>query len=107
MYASAWPVMNTLNFTPGLYEIRISAAVQYGFENTVKTPFIAEKMYLCIMEKAQVNFDTPTMSKAVQAFVRSRAIRLGSFIAYEENGNIIKEDPRTGQKTIVKAAQKE
>ncbi len=63
-------------------------------------------MYLCIMEKAQVNFDTPTMSKAVQAFVRSRAIRLGSFIAYEENGNIIKEDPRTGQKTIVKAAQK-
>jgi hypothetical protein len=58
------------------------------------------------MEKAQVNFNMATMGKAVQAFVRSRAIRLGSFIAYVENGNIIKEDPRTGQKTIVKAAKK-
>jgi hypothetical protein len=58
------------------------------------------------MEKAQVNFNMAIMGKAVQAFVRSRAIRLGSFIAYVENGNIIKEDPRTGQKTIVKAAKK-
>ena len=58
------------------------------------------------MKKALVNFNMAIMGKAVQAFVRSRAIRLGSFIAYEENGNIIKEDPRTGQKTIVKAAKK-
>jgi hypothetical protein len=58
------------------------------------------------MEKAQVNFNIEEMSKDVQAFVRSRAIRFGSFIAYEENGKIIKEDPRTGQKTIVKVAQK-
>jgi hypothetical protein len=58
------------------------------------------------MQKALLNFDMSTMGKAVQAFVRSRAIRLGSFIAYEENGNIIKEDPRTGQKIIIKAAKK-
>jgi hypothetical protein len=58
------------------------------------------------MEKGQVNFDFPGVGKAVQAFVRERAIRLGSFIAYEENGNIIKEDPRTGVKTVVKAAAK-
>ena len=58
------------------------------------------------MEKAQVNFNMAEMGKAVQAFVRSRAIRLGSFIAYEENGKIIKEDPRTGQKTIVQASPK-
>ena len=59
------------------------------------------------MEKAQVNFNIAEMSKAVQAFVRSRAIRFGSFIAYEENSKIVKEDPRTGQKTIVQAAQKQ
>jgi hypothetical protein len=63
-------------------------------------------MYLYTMGKALVNFDTPTMGNAVQAFVRSRAIRYGSFIAYEENGNIIKEDPRTGVKAIVKAVKK-
>ena len=58
------------------------------------------------MEKAQVNFDIPYMSKAVQAFVRSRAIRLGSFIAYEKNGEIVREDPRTGKKTIIKPGTK-
>ena len=47
-----------------------------------------------------------TIGKEMEAFVRSRAIKFGSFVAYEENGKIIKEDPRTGQKTIVQSTQK-
>ena len=58
------------------------------------------------MEHMQVNFNMATIGKDVEAFVRSRAIRLGSFVAYEENGNIVKEDPRTGQKTIIHSIQK-
>ena len=58
------------------------------------------------MERTQVNFNMATIGKDVEAFVRSRAIRLGSFIVYEEDGKIIKEDPRTGQKTVVQSPQK-
>lgn len=47
-----------------------------------------------------------TIGKEMEAFVRSRAIQFGSFVAYEENGKIIKEDPRTGLKTVVPSAQK-
>jgi hypothetical protein len=54
------------------------------------------------MEQKLINFDMATIAKAVGAFVRARAIRLGSFLVYEENGQIIKEDPRTGQKTVIK-----
>ena len=57
------------------------------------------------MQKSKVNFEFPQMSNAVKAFVRERAIRLGSFIAYEENGVLIKENPRTGQKTVVQPTQ--
>ncbi len=53
------------------------------------------------MEQVNVNFNMATIGKDVEAFVRSKAIQLGSFIAYEENSKIIKEDPRTGQKTVV------
>ena len=58
------------------------------------------------MERVRVHFDVPKMSKAVQAFVRARAIKHGSFIAYKENGYIVRENPRTGEKTIVKPSQK-
>lgn len=58
------------------------------------------------MERVQVNFNMATIGKDVEAFVRSRAIQLGSFIAYEENGKIIKENPRTGEKTVVQSTQK-
>ena len=47
-----------------------------------------------------------TIGKDVEAFVRSRASRLGSFIVYQENGKIIKEDPRTGQKTVLQPSEK-
>jgi hypothetical protein len=53
-----------------------------------------------------INFNIEKISKAVKALVRSRAIEYGSIIAYEENGNIIKEDPRTGSKVIVKVPEK-
>jgi hypothetical protein len=58
------------------------------------------------MEQMQVNFNMATIGKDVEAFVRSRAIRLGSYIVYEDDGKIIKEDPRTGQKTVVQFPQK-
>jgi len=58
------------------------------------------------MEHAKVNFNMATIGKGVEAFVRSRAIQLGSFVVYEENGQIIQEDPRTGQKTVIQSAQK-
>ena len=58
------------------------------------------------MEQRKVNFDLATIGKAVEAFVRSRAIRLGSYIIYEENGKIIKEDPRTGQKTVLQSSER-
>lgn len=58
------------------------------------------------MERRKVNFNMATIGKAVEAYVRSRAIRLGSFIVYEENGKIIKEDPRTGQKTVLQSSER-
>jgi hypothetical protein len=58
------------------------------------------------MQKAPVNINIAKMGKAVQAYVRSRAIRTGSFIIYQENNAIIKEDPRTGQKTIISSGVK-
>jgi hypothetical protein len=59
-----------------------------------------------IMGKALVNFDIEKMSRDVQAYVRSQAIHHGTFIAYEENGKLINEDPRTGVKTVVKILEK-
>jgi len=55
---------------------------------------------------APVNINMAEMGKAVQAYVRSRAIRAGSFIIYQENNVIVKEDPRTGQKTIISPSLK-
>jgi hypothetical protein len=58
------------------------------------------------MQKAPVNINMAEMGKAVQAYVRSRAIRAGSFIIYQENNVIVKEDPRTGQKTVISPSVK-
>ncbi len=54
------------------------------------------------MEKAPVHFDMKAMEKAVPAFVRARAIKAGSCIIYMETGQIIKENPRTGEKTVIR-----
>jgi hypothetical protein len=68
--------------------------------------YYSKKDYLYIMEQIPVNFNMATIGKDVEAFVRSRAIRLDSFIIYEEDGNVIKEYPRTGQKTILQSSKK-
>jgi hypothetical protein len=53
------------------------------------------------MESTKIIFDMDSFGKALPAFVRERAIRYGSFIVYEENGQLIKEDPRTGKKILL------
>jgi hypothetical protein len=58
------------------------------------------------MNTSLVNINTAKMSDAVQVFVHKQAMRFGTFIIYQENGNIIKEDPHTGQKTIVPSSKK-
>jgi uncharacterized lipoprotein YbaY len=50
-----------------------------------------------------LHFDMDKLGKAVRAYVRARAIQNGSLIAYVEKGQIVKENPRTGQKTTIKA----
>ena len=58
------------------------------------------------MKKSLVNFDGDRFGKAVEAYVRDRAIRKGSFMVYEEDTEIVKEDPRTGKKTVLSAWEK-
>lgn len=58
------------------------------------------------MKKNRVNIDVERTGKAVEAFVRERAIRKGSFMVYEEDQAILKEDPRTGKKTVLSTASK-
>jgi len=58
------------------------------------------------MEQSKINFNWATMGKEVAAFVRARAIEHGTSIFYKEDGKIIEEDPRTGQKTVVRQVKK-
>jgi hypothetical protein len=57
------------------------------------------------MEKAPVNFkihfDMKYMEKAVPEFVRERAKKAGSYVIYMKNNELIKEDPRTGEKIVI------
>lgn len=57
------------------------------------------------MNNPMVNINMTEMANAVQAFVRSRAIKSGSSIVYKEKGIIIKEDPRTGHKTTISSSK--
>lgn len=54
------------------------------------------------MEKASVHFDMDAMVNGLPAYIREKAKKAGSSIIYAENGHIIKEDARTGQKTILR-----
>ena len=56
--------------------------------------------------EATINFNIEKISVAAKALVRARAIEYGSVIAYEENGCIVKEDPRTGNKVIIQVPEK-
>jgi hypothetical protein len=48
-----------------------------------------------------VKIDVTKFGKELAVFVRERAKLHGGFVAYEENGKLIKEDPRTGKKTEI------
>jgi hypothetical protein len=53
------------------------------------------------MEKALVHFDMEFMKKALPVYVRERAKKAGSYVIYMENNELIKENPRTGEKFII------
>jgi hypothetical protein len=53
------------------------------------------------MEKRLVNIDPTRMGNAVATYVRERALKSGSFITYKEGGQIVRENPRTGEKVIL------
>ena len=48
------------------------------------------------METLQVKNDFELMAKAYEAHVREKAILAGSTIIYAQNGQLIREDPKTG-----------
>ena len=54
------------------------------------------------MEKVRVNINFEQVGTAFEKYVRSKAILAGSSIVYRVDNQIIKEDPRTGEKTILK-----
>jgi len=58
------------------------------------------------MESPKVKFNLAAIGKEMGAFVRSKAVQYGSFVIYEENGKIIRENPRTGKKTIIQPVEK-
>jgi hypothetical protein len=53
------------------------------------------------MEKKLVNIDFKKSGVAFANYVRARAIKAGSFITYQEEGKIIRENPRTGEKSVL------
>jgi hypothetical protein len=55
------------------------------------------------MEKVSIQFNTKETQEGLAAFIRERAIKAGSHIVYMENDQIIEEDPRTGNKVVVKS----
>ena len=46
------------------------------------------------------------MGRAVKDFVREHALNSGSSVVYKENKVIVRENPRTGEKTVVVPSQK-
>lgn len=53
------------------------------------------------MEKRLVNIDPKRAGITVANYVREQALKTGSFITYKENGRIVRENPRNGEKTIL------
>jgi hypothetical protein len=54
------------------------------------------------MEASLVNIDFKLMESAYRDYVREKAILAGSTIVYVKDGQLIEEDPKTMQKTILK-----
>lgn len=58
------------------------------------------------MPNKKVNIDVEKMQQAFQDYVRKKAILANSTIIYEENGQLIEEDPKTCKKIILKESLK-
>lgn len=55
------------------------------------------------MEKKLVNIDPQRVGIAVANYVREQALKTGTFITYKENDNIIRENPLTGEKFVLRS----
>lgn len=55
------------------------------------------------MEKKLVNIDPQRAGIAVANYVREQALKTGTFITYKENDDIVRENPRTGEKVILRS----
>lgn len=54
------------------------------------------------MNGLNINIDRSKMKPAMREHVRAKAIKAGSEIVYLSQGNIIIENPATGEKKILK-----
>lgn len=55
------------------------------------------------MERPILQFNINERGKSLAALIRARAIKAGSHIVYMENDQLIEENPRTGEKIVIKA----
>jgi hypothetical protein len=58
------------------------------------------------MEKPLINIDDEKLRNAIAKNVREKALKAGNCIIYGEGDNIISEDPRTGEKKILKKSSR-
>lgn len=58
------------------------------------------------MPEKKVNIDVEKMQQAFEDYVRRKAMEVNSTIIYEENGQLIEEDPKTCKKVILKESLK-
>ena len=54
------------------------------------------------METQKVKIDPDKLSQSMRQFIREKAIAAGSTIVYQEDNNLIEENPATGEKKILK-----
>jgi hypothetical protein len=55
------------------------------------------------MKEAVLHFDINKGGKSFAALVRARAVKAGSKLVYVENDQLIEENPRTGEKVVIKS----
>lgn len=63
-------------------------------------PFYGQKCSM--MDTSQVNTDFEQLGVAFQKYVREKAMRADSTIVYYEGNLLIEENPKTGEKEVLK-----
>ena len=58
------------------------------------------------MEKAEIHIDDEKLKLAMERHVREKALKAGNTIVYVEGEDIVSEDPRTGEKKILKKSSR-